>query len=230
MVERSRAEELYDQHRDKVWQDIKSGTDNFDKYMLTFSSGALALSLTFIRAVVPVGKTVCIPLLIISWVWFVFCILITLISFRLSIRALEDSIPHLNAYYLEGDEDAFNKHMDSWLYKAIEWCAWSAGICFVLGLIFTIMFMGANLQEAKRVNQEKKPATAASAIELGEKPVAMTPVNQTGVRKQANDALNLVTMTPVAREDRGIKPVPVTPVPPTQPAPAPSQPAQGPRK
>jgi hypothetical protein len=56
--ERTRAEELYDLHRDKVWEDIKSGTESFDKYMLTFSSGALALSLAFIKDVVPLGKAV----------------------------------------------------------------------------------------------------------------------------------------------------------------------------
>ena len=53
MSERTRSEELYDVHRDKAWEDIKSGNENFDKYMLTFSSGALGLSLAFIKDVVP---------------------------------------------------------------------------------------------------------------------------------------------------------------------------------
>jgi hypothetical protein len=62
MPELTRAEELYDQHRDKVWDDIKSGTESFDKNMLTFSSGALALSLAFIKDVVPLSKAIWIRL------------------------------------------------------------------------------------------------------------------------------------------------------------------------
>ena len=40
MAEKTRAEELHDEYRKKVWEDAKSGTENFDKYLLTFSSGA----------------------------------------------------------------------------------------------------------------------------------------------------------------------------------------------
>ena len=52
VAEKTRAEELHDEYRRKIWEDTKSGTENFDKYMLTFSSGALALSLGFIKDVV----------------------------------------------------------------------------------------------------------------------------------------------------------------------------------
>src|SRR5580692_9406356 len=96
VAERTRAEELYDLHRDKVWEDIKSGTESFDKYMLTFSSGALALSLAFIKDVVPLGRAVWITSLIGSWIAFVLCILVTLMSFQFSIKALESTIPALN--------------------------------------------------------------------------------------------------------------------------------------
>jgi hypothetical protein len=61
MTEQTRAEKLHDEYRKKVWDDIKSGTENFDKYMLTFSSGALGLSLAFIKDVVPIGRAIWIP-------------------------------------------------------------------------------------------------------------------------------------------------------------------------
>ena len=61
MAEKTRAEELHDEYRKKVWEDTKSGTENLDKYLLTFSSGALGLSLAFIKDVAPIGQAVCIP-------------------------------------------------------------------------------------------------------------------------------------------------------------------------
>src|SRR2546428_3671886 len=101
MAEKTRAEELHDEHRRKVWEDLRSGSENFDKYLLTFSSGALGLSITFIKGVVPLEKAVWIPSLIASWIAFLLCILVTLISFRISIRALEKMVPHLNQFYLD---------------------------------------------------------------------------------------------------------------------------------
>jgi len=123
-LEKARAEELHDEHRRKVWEDIKSGTENFDRYMLTLSAGALGLSLAFIKDTVPLAKAVWIPSLIASWIAFVLCISITLISFQISIRALEEMIPHLDKFYLKGNVDAFNKHLKSFWTKAIDWCTY----------------------------------------------------------------------------------------------------------
>ncbi len=150
MTEPTRAEKLHDEYRRKIWEDTKSGTENFDKYMLTFSSGALGLSLAFIKDVVPIGKAVWIPSLISSWVAFVLCILVTLISFRISIRALEKMSPCLDAFYLEGKAEAFNKHLEDFWTKAVDWCAYLAIGFFILGLTFTMLFVGANILEAKR--------------------------------------------------------------------------------
>jgi len=58
-------------------------------------------------------------------------------------------------------------------------------------------------------------------VEKGAKPPAMTPI-----RLEANDSLKPVAMTPVtgSGEDRGLKPIPMTPTP----APAPAQPVSVP--
>src|ERR1700685_2848960 len=109
-----------------MWDDIRPGTENFDRYMLTLSAGALGLSLAFVKDVVPLGKAVWVSCLFYSWVAFVLCILVTLISFRISIRALEKTGPYLDEFYLEGKSEAFNKHIESLWYKAIDWCAYSA--------------------------------------------------------------------------------------------------------
>jgi hypothetical protein len=87
LAERTRAEELYDEHRNKVWKDIESGTENFDRNLLTFSGGALGLSLAFIKDVVPLGKAVWIAALFTSWFALALCIAVTMASFQISTRA-----------------------------------------------------------------------------------------------------------------------------------------------
>lgn len=223
MAEKTRAEELHDEYRKKVWEDTKSGTENFDKYLLTFSSGALGLSLAFIKDVAPIGHAVWIPSLFASWVAFLFCILVTLISFRISILALEAMVPHLNDFYLNGNAEAFDKHRENWLTKAVEWCAWSGIILFVLGGFFTMMFVYANIREAKRMAEKDSTKTPirVEAMDFGCKPVAMTPTNE-GPKQMVQPAAK-------DRFDEGCKPPVMTPARPPAPPPQPPQP-QTPKK
>lgn len=236
----NRAEQLHDEHRRKVWEDLKSGSETFDKYMVTLSSGALGVSLTFIKDIVPLKEAVCISSLIASWIAFVLCILITLISFRLSIHALEEMVPCLDAYYLRGEADAFNRHLKRFSTRAVGWCANLAIMFFVLGLSFTMMFVGANLLKgASHMNSEHTEKIVAGDLGKAIKPVAMTPLNEgmkpvsmtpAPVRAQTNDGISPVAMTPViSGADRGLKTVPMTPVQPAQPV-QPTKPAQSQKK
>jgi hypothetical protein len=244
----SRAEQLHDEHRRKVWEDLKSGSENFDKYLLTFSSGALGLSLTFIKDVVPLERAVWVPSLIASWVAFLLCILVTLISFRISIRALEKMVPYLNQFYLDGDVNAFNKHLESLWTRAVEWCANLGILFFVLGLIFTMMFVGANIRRVKRMSDETTQKIVTGDLGKAIKPVPMTPLNE-GITSfdglNSPDAgklrsLPILPMTPINEQriaspstsdrfDEGMKPPAMTPVRPPAPTPQPSQP-QSPKK
>jgi hypothetical protein len=221
----NRAEQLHDEYRKKVWEDTKSGTENFDKYLLTFSSGALGLSLAFIKDVAPIGHAVWIPSLFASWVAFLLCILVTLISFRISILALEAMVPHLNEFYLNSNAEAFDKHRESWLTKAVEWFAWAGIILFVCGVFFTMMFVYANIREAKLMSEKDNRAKTpikVDSMDFGCKLPAMTPTNESAKKM----------VEPSARGDkveRGAKPPAMTPVRPSVPTPQPSQP-QTPKK
>lgn len=178
MAEKTRAEELHDEYRRKVWEDSTSQSESFDRYLLTLSGGALGLSLTFLKDVIPLRSAVCVPLLIISWGWFILCILVTLVSFRISIRALEKMVPYLNEFYLEGNAEAFNQHLESLWTKAVDWCAYAGIICFVLGLVFTMMFVGVNLSGGSRMSQEDATKIFSTGdLGKGVKPPAMTPVS-----------------------------------------------------
>jgi hypothetical protein len=204
MAEKSRAEELHDEYRRKVWDDTKSGAENFDKYMLTFSGGALALSLGFIKDVVKPEQAVSLDWLLASWICFLLCILSTLVSFRVTIRALERMVPHLNEFYLKGNAGAYNRHLDDYWTRAVDWCANLATALLIIGLMCTMVFVHRNL---RKVNQMKdnKPAEkiVTGDLQKGLKPVSMT---------YTTDGLKPSGLAPVvASEDRGIKPVAMTP-------------------
>jgi len=113
MSEKPRAEELFDEHRARVLEWMKAGTDSFDRNLLALSSGSLALSLAFIKDVVPLGKAIWIGCLYTSWVAFALCIAVTLASFQVSVKALEKSLPDVEAYYFQNDAAAFNRYLRS---------------------------------------------------------------------------------------------------------------------
>jgi hypothetical protein len=219
MAEKTRAEELHDEYRKKVWEDTKSGTENFDKYLLTFSSGALGLSLAFIKDIAPIGHSVWIPSLLASWVAFLLCILVTLVSFRISILALEGMVPHLNDFYLNNNAAAFDKHRENWLTKAVEWFAWAGIILFVCGVFFTMMFVYANIREAKLMSEKensKKTPIRVEAMDFGCKAPVMTPTNE-GPKQMVQPAGK-------DRFDEGMKPPVMTPSRLPVTTPQPSQP------
>ena len=215
-----RAVKLHDEYRKKVWEDSVSGSENFDKYLLTFSSGALGLSLTFIKDIVPLKDAVWKPWLILSWFAFILCILVTLGSFRISIRALEKMSPVLDDFYLNGNVEAFNRHMkDPWT-RAVDWCAWSGIILFVLGLFFTMMFVSVNVVRASGGAEKDSPSQDRSVhisrIDACCDP--MTPTQNTKPQAYGKDKV-----------EKGVKPPPMTPVRPTPPPPQPC-PAEPPKK
>ena len=216
MTEGNRSESLYDQHRNKVWEDIKSGTENFDRNLLAFSSGALGLSLAFLKDAGPLAKPIWLPSLFVSWIAFALCILITMASFQVSIRAQHQTLVHLKEYYLEGKPESFDKHLQSGWSKAVDSCTLAASLFFATGVITTLLFVGANVREGQKMNDEKRIDVNATADSL--KPAAMTPLER---------ALKPAAMTPVtAPVTEGLKPMSMTPVL-TEPSGTQSSPATG---
>jgi len=212
-----RALKLHDEYRKKVWDDSLSGSENFDKYLITFSTGALALSLSFVKDIVPLKGAIWIPLLIASWAAFILAALVTLISFRFSLAALERMVPVLNDYYLKGKTESYDKHMNDVRTKAVDWCAWAGLVLFVLGLICVTIFVSVNVVRANSMAEKENPQTGnpirIDRIDFGCKPQAMTPVTPTQTL-EANSGQDKV--------HKGVKPQPMTPAPrPTPPTPQP---------
>jgi hypothetical protein len=135
--------QFFNDHKKQVWSDMQSGSDEFDRALLTLSSGTLALSLAFIKEVVPLGQATHLNLLVASWISFIACIVITLASFRFSIVAQERHLEFASRFYIDGDRNALSKR--HWCAKALTWCTYTAGSALILGLVLTIWFAVDNI-------------------------------------------------------------------------------------
>ncbi len=83
--EQKRSIELYDKFRDDLLKRQLSNTENYDKSILTLSSAGLAISLTFLKTVVPLENAEYIWLVQFSWVFFLLSILLSLVAYFISL-------------------------------------------------------------------------------------------------------------------------------------------------
>jgi len=192
----------YSKHRDQTWEDIKASSDEFDKNLLTFSSGALGLSLAFIKDIVKLESAVALPWLYCSWAFLSACIILTIFSYRFSIWAQEKRFDDLVKYFLEDDKTAFNRKT-VWS-RALEVCANVGAIFLLAGVITTVVFVSKNVsQEHKmadqRVSEGRAPLkmTPTNNLERGRAPLPMTPVQSQGTIPAAQPSSTASPARPV---------------------------------
>ena len=92
---------------------------SFDKSMLTLSSGALALSITFIRQIAPVPRFE--PYLYLAWSGFILALLCTLVSFLSSQTALRKQRDILDLNYQDRRSAPEQKNLMSAVTNYLNW-------------------------------------------------------------------------------------------------------------
>lgn len=206
----SESDSLYDEHRRQAWADIQSSTDSFDQSLLTLSSAALGISLVFIKEIVPFENAVWLWLLYTSWSCFSACIIVTIMSFQVSITAQNAYLKSLFHYYKEHDSTHFNKRTRSG--KTLRVMTWCAAALFFAGLVTTLVFCIYNVTEVRESNMSKSKLKSSYTTD-GRAPLQMTPPS-------VGQAVHLETATERPGDSqRGREPVTMTPVPATpQPA------------
>ena len=115
----------------------------FDKTILTLSSGGLGVSITFLRDILPFEQITNYCFLIGSWILFTISILSTLISFLTSQYAYNKQLELIDAYFLNKDSDALTKK--NRFAQITEGLNVSAAVFFILAVIGTIMFVSINI-------------------------------------------------------------------------------------
>lgn len=121
-----------------------SGSENFDKSVLTLSSAGLGLSLTFLKDFVHLSSATTKWALYGSWVAFTLATLGTMLSFICSGRAQRLQVKAAEDYYICGDELA--------LTRANKWGRCNsvlnglACVAFISALILAVVFIWSNVE------------------------------------------------------------------------------------
>jgi hypothetical protein len=191
--------QLYNDHKRQAWEDIQSSTDSYDQGLLTLSSGGLALSIAFIKDIVPLQHATWLLLLYVSWIAFGLCILTTVVSFQIAIATQREHLENCWKFYIDRD-DSYRDRQGKYS-KLLRWCTITAGSLFVLALACTIVFAVENVGRYSVMSDSNR------RLQEGRAPVSVTPIPD------------------ASGESRGRAPVGTTPVP-SQTPPVQQPPAQ----
>lgn len=133
---------LYAEYRGRLEVRLQAAYDQFDKAILTLSGGALALSIGFIKDVVPLGRALWKPVLVTSWIGFAVAVLLTGVSFQVSQRAYQFQIKCAEDYYVDHMVEALERrnHHSVWLGRLNI----AAIVTFMLAVVLTICFVAVN--------------------------------------------------------------------------------------
>jgi hypothetical protein len=132
--------ELHSKFRDDLLKRQLSNNENYDRAILTLSTAALGLTVTFIRNLTTLK---CPGVLITAWVCMVLAIMAIVISYPISQKAIDKQLEFAERYYIQDDESAADAKNHLAIYHDIF--VTSAGFIFVAGIICILVFFGINL-------------------------------------------------------------------------------------
>lgn len=117
----------------------------FDKYLLTFATGSLVLSISFTDAIIVQGVSQK-NLLAIGWVFLITTVISTLFSFNFSENAHERQMEIIDAHLdaLE-DERVIVCEENCWI-KSVIYSRWLATFSFISGIVILSIFYFLNLK------------------------------------------------------------------------------------
>ena len=162
--EQQRSTEMYESLRDELYKRQLSNTEAYDKAILSLSSAGLALSLSFIKFIVPLDEAVYLQLLKASWILFLFSIAITVISFLIGNKGISTQLENAEMYYIDKKAKAFNKPN---IYKTINSaCNLASGILFLVALTTVVSFVILNINQGDSIMSKntKIPTNDSSGI------------------------------------------------------------------
>jgi hypothetical protein len=134
---------LYANYKKDLLDRQLSNSGKYDNAILTLSTGALAISLAFIKDIVPLKEAQGICLLKTSWWLFGFSIVSTRASFVASSLAINRQLKYAEEYYLNRKDEYLEKR--NYLAVMTNFLNYSSGILFIAAIIFTIIFISSNL-------------------------------------------------------------------------------------
>lgn len=202
---------LYADTRSDLLKRQLSNSENADRAILSVSTAALGFSLAFLKDIVSLQEAIFPYLPYLSWALFALSIVVTLLSFFTSQKAIDEQLELAHKYYIDRDEAAAMLRPK---YAGVtDTLNKSGAILLVVGLLATCMFVGINLWKGKTV-ADKKQIHDGAFVPL------MQRVPQGGVLVQKGAPIP--TLQTVPTKPQGGAPIPSFQQVPSQPAPTPT--------
>jgi hypothetical protein len=137
------AEKLYYEFRNHLIESRHKSYEQFDKAVFLLSGGGLTISLTFIKDLIPFVTAASKNLLVTSWVLFVIPLILTLLSFILSQKALDRQIELTDDYFQNDNTDALNE--TNVFANITRYSNYASAIFFVAGVTVLLRFVYINI-------------------------------------------------------------------------------------
>jgi len=202
---------LYGETRADLLKRQLSNSENADRAILSVSTAALGFSLAFLKDIVSLQDAEFPLLPYLSWVLFMLSIVVTLLSFFTSQKAIDEQLGLAHRYYIDRDDGA---ELLRPKYAAVtDWLNKSGAVFLVIGLFATCMFVGINLWKGK-VMTEKRQANDGAMVPL------MQRVTNGGELLQKGATIPMLQAVPT--KPQGGAPVPSFQKVPSPPTPAPA--------
>jgi hypothetical protein len=153
---------IHEAYRNELLKRQLSNAENFDKAILTYSSAGLAFSLGFLKDFVPIDHAIAPYFLFISWASFVIAILLTIFSYCVSQAAIDKQLEIAEDYYLKNNQRAYNTKNRFAIFT--DRINIASGICFVIAVILTTLFISFNLNGGINMSAGKIELKNAAGI------------------------------------------------------------------
>lgn len=134
-----------------------SNAENYDKAILSLSVAFLGFSLTFLKDFIPVHDAKWPIVLHASWWIFCAAIGLTIVSYLVSQTAVAEQLRRAERYYLRDDIKALERSCQA---RFTDWVNAASGICFILGVVLTTVFVTVNVEGASRMSSDNKTGKA----------------------------------------------------------------------
>ncbi len=159
---------MFNSFRDELNKRQLSNTENYDKAILTLSSAGLAISLTFLKTIIPISSAQYLVLMKISWWSFLASIILSLIAYMVSNTAITKEMERAEKYYLGQDNSVFSKAnpfsvINNWINKII-------GLLFSLAVIMLVIFFTLNVQNKDSKTMTDKKSNIIFATDSAQMP------------------------------------------------------------
>ncbi|MCT4638635.1 MAG: hypothetical protein N4A72_13120 [Bacteroidales bacterium] len=130
-------EKVKQNYINSLYDDYGYSIEKFDKQALYISSGALAISITFLKDIVPIKDSIHLPIYYLSLIFFSLTILVGFIAHYISAAQIKKRIIDIE----EGNKITDNNHISILNIIVI--------ITLFLGISFIVFFTISNMSKAK---------------------------------------------------------------------------------